>query len=197
VQEISINYTSFRELFDRNTTVVNSCFSIMVADLLNGPDPKTMAEYKQRSDWIKGKEAIEAELDSLRKREVFSNVIPTPPRTYPIRFKWVFIWKRNENNEVVRYKARLVAQGFMHRPDIDFSETYSPVMNGITFRYLISVATQKCLPLQLMDVVTAYLYESLDSDVYMNVPDRISVPSANVGHNMYCVKLNKSLYGLK
>jgi hypothetical protein len=53
VQEISINYTSSGELLDRTTTVVNSCFSTMVADLLNDPDPKTMAECKQRSNWIK------------------------------------------------------------------------------------------------------------------------------------------------
>jgi hypothetical protein len=91
VQEIFINYTSSRELLDHTTTVVNSCFSTMVADLLNDPNPKTMAECKQRSDWIKWKETIEAELNSLRKREVFSNVIPTPPMTYPIGFKWVFL----------------------------------------------------------------------------------------------------------
>jgi hypothetical protein len=48
-------------------------------------------------------------------------------------FKWVFIRKRDENNEVVRYKVRLIAQGFTQRPDIDFNETYSPVMGGITF----------------------------------------------------------------
>jgi hypothetical protein len=41
--------------------------------------------------------------------------------------------KINENNEVVRYKARLVAQGFTQRPDINFNETYSLIMNGITF----------------------------------------------------------------
>jgi hypothetical protein len=91
VQEIFINYTSSRELLNHTTTVVNSCFSTMVADLLNDPNPKTMAECKQRSDWIKWKETIEAELNSLRKREVFSNVIPTPPMTYPIGFKWVFL----------------------------------------------------------------------------------------------------------
>jgi hypothetical protein len=112
VQEISINYTSPEELFDHTIMVVNSCFSIMVADLLNDPNPKTISECKQRSDWIKWKKAIETELGSLRKREVFSNVIPTPPRTYPVGFKWVFIWKRNQNNTVVRYKARLIAQGF-------------------------------------------------------------------------------------
>jgi hypothetical protein len=42
VQEISINYTSSGELLDRTTTVINSCFSTMVVDLLNDLDPKTM-----------------------------------------------------------------------------------------------------------------------------------------------------------
>jgi hypothetical protein len=50
VQEISIDYTSFGELLDRTTTVVNSCFSTMVVDLINDPNPKTMAMCKQFSD---------------------------------------------------------------------------------------------------------------------------------------------------
>jgi hypothetical protein len=44
-----------------------------------------------------------------------------------------FVQKRNKNNEVVRYKVRLVAQGFTQRPGVDFNETYSSLMNGITF----------------------------------------------------------------
>jgi hypothetical protein len=70
-------------------------------------------------------------------------------------------------------------------------------MNGITFRYLISLAIQKHQYLQLMDVVSAYLYRSLDSNIYMKVPNGISVPNMNANCNMYCVKLVKSLYGLK
>jgi hypothetical protein len=93
VQEISINYTSSRELHDRNTTIVNSCFSTMIVDILNDLDPKAMTEYKQHSDWIKWKEAIEVELCSLKGREVFSNVIPTPPRIHVVGFKLVFIHK--------------------------------------------------------------------------------------------------------
>jgi hypothetical protein len=48
-----------------------------------------------------------------------------------------------------------------------------------------------------MDVVIAYLYRSLDSDIYMKVPDEISILNTNTNRNMYCVKLVKSLYGLK
>jgi hypothetical protein len=102
------------------------------------------------------------ELASLNKRKVFTEEIPTPPKVFPVGFKWGFLWKQNENNEVVRYKARLVAQGFTQRPGIDFNETYSPVMSGITFRYLKSLALKNRLSMQLMDAVTAYLYGSLD-----------------------------------
>ena len=134
VQEISTNYSESGESFDRKTTIVDIHFAASIAENLHAdPDPKTMVECKKHSDWNKWKEAIEAELASLTKREVFSSVIPTPPKTFPVGFKWVFVRKRNENNEVVRYKARLVAQGFTQRPGIDFNETYSPVMSRIAF----------------------------------------------------------------
>jgi hypothetical protein len=97
-----------------------------------------MKECLKRSDWPKWKEAIEAELRSLNKREVFSKVIHTPHKVFPVGAKWVFVRNRNKNNEVVRYKARLVAQGFTQRPGIDYDDTYSPVMSGITFRYIQS-----------------------------------------------------------
>jgi hypothetical protein len=100
-------------MYDCSTTIVNPYFStIIVENFLADPDPKTMAECQRCSDWNKWKEAIEVELKSLKKRKVFTDVIPTPPRIFPVGFKWVFIQKRNENNEVIRYKARLVVQGF-------------------------------------------------------------------------------------
>ena len=136
-------------------------------------------------------------MHSLKKREVFSSVIPTPRNIFPVGSKWVFVCKRNKNNEVVRYKASLVAQRFTQRSGIDYDETYSLVMSGITFRYLISLAAQKGLSMHLMDVVTAFLYRSLDSDIYTKVPEGLDIPNKNHSRNMYCVKLQKSLYGLK
>ena len=42
--------------------------------------------------------------------------------------------------------------------------------------------------MQLMDVVTAYLYRSLDSDIYMKVPDGLKIPDPKENRNMYSVK---------
>ena len=97
---------------------------------------------------------------------------------------------------VVRYKARLLVQGFS-QPGIDYDETYSPVMSGITFRYLISMAAGMNLKMQLMDAVTAYLYWSLDTDIYMKDPDGLKILDSKGNRKLYSVKLQRSLHGLK
>ena len=53
------------------------------------------------------------------------------------------------------------------------------------------------LKMQLMDVVTAYLYGSLDSEIYMRVPEGLKIPGPNQNRNMFSVRLQRSLYGLK
>ena len=58
------------------------------------------------------KEAIQVELNSLLKHKDFGPIVRTPEGVMPVGYKWVFIRKRNEKNEIIRYKAQLVAQGF-------------------------------------------------------------------------------------
>jgi hypothetical protein len=51
IQEIYINYTSSGEVYDRSTTIVNTCFSTIIAENFPAdPDPKTMTECKGRLD---------------------------------------------------------------------------------------------------------------------------------------------------
>ena len=83
----------------------------------------------------------------------------------PVGYKWVFVRKRNEKNEITRYKAHLVAQGFSQMPGIDYEETYYPIIDTITFRFLMSLVVNENLEMRLVDVVTAYLYGSLDTDI--------------------------------
>ena len=97
------------EVYDRKTTNVDIYFAEKIAKIDLDPEPKTFVECKKHSDWPKWKEAIAAELLSLNKRKVFGHVGRTPKDILPVGHKWVFIRKRNENNEVVRYKVRLVA----------------------------------------------------------------------------------------
>ena len=87
----------------------------MASDIISNdedPKPQNVEECRHKNDWPKWNKAIQAELNSLTKREVFLPVVQTLEDVKPIGYKWVFVRKHNENNEIIRYKMRLVAQGF-------------------------------------------------------------------------------------
>lgn len=199
--EISISYVSTKKHWNRNDVVMDEVFSYSIALEItsdeNDFEPRTVEECRRRHDWPKWKEAMEIELKSLEKREVFGQIAHTPKGVKPVGYKWVFVRKRNEKNEIVRYKARLVAQGFSQMPGIDYEETYSPVVDATTLRFLVSLTVTKGLQMRLMDVVTAYLYGSLDTDIYMKVPEGLKLPENHKPREMLSIKLKRSLYGLK
>jgi hypothetical protein len=99
----------------------------------------------------------------------------------------------------VRYKTRLVAQGFLQKPSIDCEEIYSLVVDAITFRFLINLIVTENLDMHLMDVVTAYLYGSLDNDIYMKISEGYKMPEAynSKSKSIYFIKLQRSLYWVK
>ena len=80
-EEITTDYVESRDLYNRKTTVVDINFVSKIAAVIDeDPEPKSMAECRKRSDWVKWKEAIETELRSLKKRQVFGPVAPTPSK---------------------------------------------------------------------------------------------------------------------
>ncbi|KAK4380786.1 hypothetical protein Sango_3031000 [Sesamum angolense] len=112
-EEISINYVLNGICWNRNKVIVDDIFAYNVA--LNvihdneDHEPKSIQECRQRNNWPQWKDAIEAELNSLAQRKIFEPIIHTPEDVKPVGYKWVFVRKRNEQGEIVRYKTRLVA----------------------------------------------------------------------------------------
>ena len=73
------------------------------------------------------------------------------------------------------------------------------MMDAITFHFLISLAVSKGLDMHLMDVITAYLYGSIDNDIYIKIPKGFTLPEVVNAKpcSMCSIKLQRSLYGLK
>ena len=161
-------------------------------------DPLTLEDAKASLDWPKWQIALHAEYQSLRKHSVFGPLVTTLI-TRPVGHKLIFVKKRNAQGEIVRYKVRLVAQGFTQRPGIDFQFTYSSVMDSGTFIYLLGMAVQYSLDTQLLDVVIAYLYGPLDAQLYIRpLPEFLEqVPLEDANGHYLGLRLQKALYGLK
>ena len=64
------------EVTEDKKIIINDMFAFTVTiDIVNDHDPQTIDECRLRHDWLKWKEAIQAELTSLAKREVFGPVV--------------------------------------------------------------------------------------------------------------------------
>jgi hypothetical protein len=75
--------------------------------------------------------------------------------------KWVLWIRKEADGTIERYKARLVAKWFHQQPGIDFSETYSPVINLITIRTVLSIAVSAGWAIHQVDVSNAFLHGNL------------------------------------
>jgi len=160
------------------------------------PDPTNLEEARRSPKWTLWLEAMESELKSLEERRVFGPIEECPESVKTVGCRWVFSRKRDGLGKVIKYKARLVAQGFTQRYGIDYYDTYSPVLDMNSFRYLISFTVCYSLKICLMDVVTAYLYGDIDTDIYMNIPEGLKVTSATPFRKPV-IKRMRALYGLK
>ena len=89
-------------------------------------------------------------------------------------------------------------QGFSQRPGIYYKETYAPVMDAITFKFLISLVITENLDMRLMNVVTANLYGSLNNDIYMKISEgyKMLATYGSMSQSMYSIKIQRFLYGL-
>nr|GFC02419.1 hypothetical protein [Tanacetum cinerariifolium] len=109
-------------------------------------------------------EAMQEELIQFKIQKVWT-LVDCPKGVRPIGTKWVLKKKKDKRGIVVRNKARLVAQGHTQEEEIDYDK---------------------------MDVKSAFLYGTIDEEVYVMQPPGFQDPAFPA--KVY--KVEKAMYGL-
>ena len=157
-------------------------------------EPQTLTEAKSRPDWPLWEAAIYEELETLRKAETWQ-LTEAPPEANIVGSKWVFRAKKDAAGNVIRYKARLVTQGFSRVPGVDYFNTFAPVAKLASIRAVLAIAAAEDLEMHQIDIKGAYLNGILTNRevIYMRQPPGYHISSQQ---KLVC-HLQKTLYGLK
>jgi hypothetical protein len=83
-----------------------------------------------------------------------------------------------------------VACGYSQVPGIDFSESFAPVLNDVSFRIMLIAKLVWNMTCTVVDIETAFLHGDLDEEIYMEVPKGLEI------ENNKELMLRKTIYGL-
>lgn len=181
----------FRGAEDDNKVVVET---IYVIEPQNSKPPATWQTAMERTDWGRWKDALDKEMQSLQDKQVFrATRLPHGKRTFD--FRMVFNYKYNSRGDVIKYKARITARGFMQVEGVDYDETKAHTLMTESLRILMILAAKYDLEFKFLDIQTAFLNGPLQEDIYMRIPEILR--SMYKWADTDVLKLEKALYGLK
>ncbi|GJX20541.1 putative ribonuclease H-like domain-containing protein [Tanacetum coccineum] len=160
----------------------------LFACFLSQIEPKKVTQALTDPSWI---EAMQDELLQFRLQKVW-RLVDLPKGKHAIGTKWVYRNKKDERGIVVRNKARLVAQGYTQEEGIDYDEVFAPVARIEAIRLFLAYASFMGFIVYQMDVKSAFLYGTIEEEVYVCQPPGFEDPQ--FPDKVY--KVEKALYGL-
>ncbi|GJW94313.1 putative ribonuclease H-like domain-containing protein [Tanacetum coccineum] len=164
---------------------LNTC---LYACFLSQIEPTSIAKALSDSSWV---EAMQEELLQFKLQQVWK-LVDLPNGKRAIGTKWVFRNKKDERGIVIRNKARLVAQGHRQEEGIDYEEVFAPVARIEAIRLFLAYASFMGFLVYQMDVKSAFLYGTIEEEVYVTQPPGFKDPD----HPNKVYKVVKALYGL-
>lgn len=152
-------------------------------------EPVSYGQAVKEQHW---KDAMKREMDAVEKNGTWQ-LTKLPPGHKVIGLKWIFKIKKDITEEVLKYKARIVAKGYVQQQGLDFEEIFAPVTRLETVRMILALAANKGWEVHHLDVKTAFLNGEIQEEVYVSQPEGF----VHKGKEHLVYKLAKALLSLR
>ena len=108
---------------------------------------------------------------------------------------WAFKIKHFPSGLLRKIKARFCARGDLQE-DVNVYETYAPVASWSSIRMLTITGLQRGWVTKQIDFSNAFVQAPMTRSVYVSLPAMFTDTNGTIRKDL-CLKLNKSLYGLR
>ena len=160
----------------------------LFAGFISQEEPKNVAQALTKESWV---EAMQEELLQFKLQEVWV-LCDLPDGKKVIGTRWVFRVKRDERGNVIKNKARIVAQVYRQEEGVDYDEVFALVARIEAIRLFLAFASYMGFLVYQMDVKSAFLYGNITEEFYVKQPPGFEDPE----HPNKVYKVIRALYGL-
>ena len=185
-------------------------FAAAVSDAKDHPNPTsksrpeqemyaTPEQYKDAraapdaAGWLK---ACETEMTKLRNLKCWSvvNRRDIPANALVMGSRWTFRYKLDANGKLIIHRSRIVCKGYTQQQDINYFETFSPVVSFVTIRTLFALTALPGFDVHQYDVSVAFIEAAIDPN---SPPIYCECAEGYEDRRLYVYQLHRYLYGMK
>lgn len=139
-------------------------------------DPKSYREAIKDPRVGQWKEAMRTEIESLEHNDTWEGV--QKPRDAKLLYsKWVYKLKMHADGTIERYKAKLVARGDEQIYGVDYTYTFSAVVEMVSGKVILAVSRIWGVPARHGDVPSAYVKADKEEDleILLHIPQGMDI----------------------
>jgi hypothetical protein len=177
------------DFFDSLNILVMSCMKnvIDLNQALKSRSYKEIMKDFNRDKWIT---IMKNENNSLLINKTWILMIAFKNKRV-LRDKWVYKIKRNERNEILRYKTQWVIRNFKQIENLNYTKMFVLMIKLMNYKVMYVIIIVNDWNIKQINVKIVFLYEKIEKDVYV-----VQLIDFEQNVNQIC-KLNKTLYDLK
>ena len=147
-------------------------------------------EIRKSFHWEKWKKIMKIEMISLIENKIWKLIKRSFERVV-ITKRWMFKLKYDVDERILRYKIRWMIHEYKQKKNIDYNVIWIEIVKSTFFKTLFAFVAKRRLHAEQMNIVTIFLYDLLDENVYVTQFENFVINSTFVCH------LIKILYDLK
>ena len=131
--------------------------------------PQTWDQVMAHEDAPKWFTATQSEYNNQMRNDTWRTIVSKLEEKV-IGGRWVFSLKYDIESNIVRYKARWVAQSFKQVKGLDYNEIFSEVIKSMIWKALLAYAARYDLEAHHVDIITTFLKANLKERILVKQP---------------------------
>jgi hypothetical protein len=155
------------------------------------PEP-SLHQALNRPDATEWQEVLDYEISQLEKLGTWE-LADAPKGANIIPCHFMLATKRGPDGKKLKLWVQLVANGQHQQYGVDYFDMFTPMANMSTIHTVLAMAAQRDWEIHQVDIKSAYLYASIQEEIYMRAPPGYLKDS----QRGKVLRLRRSLPGLK